>query len=122
MNKVVALDTTLHGAMGRAAVAELTSPDPVIEGPEAFAQPHVRPPKLTPESVLAEFEHHARYCEDMAAQIHAMAEVEIHRWNELASDYRRIGQVEAAETRKKLDRLAAARAAADKLAEILGEQ
>lgn len=112
----------LSDVLEKAEVANEATQTPVTAGPDDFAPPALRPPRVTPEAILSEFESDARYCEDMAGEIRAMLEIEDVAWTKLAAEYRALGQVQAQHVRQMLDKLQAMRDLRKQLAKALEQQ
>lgn len=74
-----------------------------------FGPPHVRPPKMSPEIVRAEFEQHAASCESILREIRMILKVEEQSWERLAVQYRELGEVQAAAVQNMLTRMATLR-------------
>lgn len=103
----------LHKVLERAAVvalSDLKSPEPIVQGPDEYGPPSVRPPKVTADNVRAMFEAAARECEDIAAELHTMMVREEESWTRLAAEFRQVGTVQAEAVRGVLDRLVDLRA------------
>lgn len=74
-----------------------------------FGPPHVRPPKMSPEIVRAEFEQHASSCESILREIRMILKVEEQSWERLAVQYRELGEVQAVAVQNMLTRMATLR-------------
>jgi hypothetical protein len=87
--------------------------------PAEFGPPHARPPRVSPDGVLAEFEAHAQSCEEVLTEIRMMLKTEEQSWERLAAQYRELGQVQATAVHDMLQRIAAMRDARSRLAHSL---
>ena len=99
----------LKEVLGQAEEAIRRLPPAREQSYAEFGPPHVRPPKMSPEIVRAEFEQHAASCENILREIRMILKVEEQSWERLAVQYRELGEVQAAAVEDMLTRMATLR-------------